>query len=611
MNRREFISASGAAWVGGTFGAGHLLGEEPKRAGGTGVTWRRNEASQLFDRVACDGQPLIFPEEGTGVCDGFCRLLENGQPGAEVVLGSDQPKGACGPVRMSLAHRLLGAAGAASDDLLEATLMLNNASERACEVLGGFLTGIRPCRNPADQQVYVPLSAAGLRDPEADKRRRLKDCRQTVGADGFLAHYLEVEASDPRSTTTRAALLAPVVDLFADGGPCRVAVFGASTEPAFFEALQGVSSRAWRWGRRVRLAPGQSMVLKGYLLLHQGDAMEAWRVFHRFGHREDFPAIEWPRNVRVHYFDFLSAAEAEGRRGEGYDTDLTHFSEFHVGMATQHGYYLSYGDFIHPDRKEWPAMPKDEKGPVTMSIEQVKARVEATRQAGVRPAIYMHFSILDEGSPLFEPMRDSIQLDASGAPIGFGWEGPDVIKKTWKMSPASPQWRQHLVQQAQWIMEFFQPDAIVLDETFTAWGYDYHKQHGGPLSPGGIELMRQLRAVVRSFGPDKALFASDCSMANFCLWGDGEGGDHCYDRLLGQDLYRKPPVRYRAALGDKAWLPCAWLYKSLWPAQVDLARTAGAAVGVTNGWGDGFGLARLPRDAKEQMLRDIGRLVKG
>ena len=122
--------------------------------------------------------------------------------------------------------------------------------------------------------------------------------------------------------------------------------------------------------------------------------------------------------------------------------------------------------------------------------------------------------------------------------------------------------------------------------------------------------MRKLRAVVRSFGPDKALFASDCSMGNFCLWGDGEGGDHAYDRLLGHELYRKSPVRYLAALGTKPWLPCAWLYKSLWREQMDLARKVGAGVGVSNGWGDGFGLTHLPNDAKEQMLRDIASLVK-
>jgi hypothetical protein len=62
--------------------------------------------------------------------------------------------------------------------------------------------------------------------------------------------------------------------------------------------------------------------------------------------------------------------------------------------------------------------------------------------------------------------------------------------------------------------------------------------------------------------------------------------------------------------GAKPWLPCAWLYKTLWPAQMDLARKVGAAVSVTDGWGDGFGLTRLPEEARRQMLRDIESLVR-
>jgi len=50
-------------------------------------------------------------------------------------------------------------------------------------------------------------------------------------------------------------------------------------------------------------------------------------------------------------------------------------------IATQHGYYLSYGDFVHPDRKERLAMPKDAAGPVPMSLDKIKARVDATRRA--------------------------------------------------------------------------------------------------------------------------------------------------------------------------------------------------------------------------------------
>ncbi len=610
MNRREFMTMSGAALVGTALG-GCNLGREAKGTGMAGITWHRNEVSKLFDGVSVQGQSLIYPQEKVGLFDGFCSLMEEGKPGLETMLDVEKPKGSCGPVQMRLTHQLLRSAKGAKEDILAATLTLKNDGYQSCELYCGFLTGVRPTADPVEQMVYIPLSGAGLGDPDNAPNARLKDCRQNVGNEAFLCHYLETPASDPFRTATRAALLAPVVDIFSGTNPCHVALFGPSTEPIFFEARQGISARAWRMGTRVVLKPGESKAVKAFLLLHEGDAARAWDVFHRFGHTEDFPGVAWTHDVRVHYFDFLGGVEPDGPRGGGYDLDLQHFGEFQVGMATQHGYYLSYGDFVHPDRKEWQAMPTDAAGPVTMTLEKIKARVEATRKAGVRPAIYMHYGILDEGSPLFEGMRDSIRMDKEGNPISFGWKGPDIIKQSWRMSQNAKQWRDHLVQQAHWIMELFNPDAIVFDETFHSWGWDYHKEHGGRLSAGGIELMRQLRKTVRSFGPDKALFASDCSMSNFCLWGDGEAGDHCYEGLAGHELYRKPPVRYMAALGKKAWLPCAWMYKSLWPAQVDLARKTGAAVGVTNGWGDNLGLTHLPPEVKEQMLRDINSLVKG
>jgi len=606
MHRRDFLSISGATLLGGLSIGRPIFAAEPRVATSSGIKWRRHEPTGLFEYVAVGGQSLVDPTEGVGVFDGFCRIVDDEKLSREILLDSTRSQGTCGPVQLSLTHRLLASKADANDDLLEATLRLQNTSERPCEVLAGFLTGVRPCRAAADQQMYLPITARGLsREPEKH------DCHQRVGTDGYLAHYFEREASDPRQTASQATLLVPVVDVFAPSGPCRVALFSPSVEPAFFQALEGPSTRAWRMGRRVRLEPGASMDLKAYLLLHGGDASEAWTAFHRFAHHEDFVPPEWTRQFRVNYYDFLSAAEADGPRGGGYDLDLAHFREFHIGMATQHGYYLTYGDFIHPDRRQWQAMPSDPKGPVAMSLEKMKARVEATRRAGARPIIYMHYTILDQGSPLFEKLKDAIQVDAAGNPIVHGWTGPDTIKKSWQMSTAAPAWRDHLVQQAQWIMELLNPDGIVLDETFCAFGHDHHPDRRGPVMPGGIELMRRLRATVRSFGEDKALFASDCSMGSYCLWADGEAGDHCYDRLLGHPFYRREPVRYLAALGTKAWQPCAWLYKTLWSAQMDLARKTGAGVGVTNGWGDNFGLARLPEDVKQQMLRDIASLVRG
>ena len=123
--------------------------------------------------------------------------------------------------------------------------------------------------------------------------------------------------------------------------------------------------------------------------MHRGDASEAWTAFHRFGHHEDFPPVAWLQESRVHYYDFLSAADPNGRRGDGYDADLARFGEFHVGLATQHGYYPAIGDYLHPDRKEWQAMVSDPHGAATMSLEKMKARVQATRRAArIRSSIY-------------------------------------------------------------------------------------------------------------------------------------------------------------------------------------------------------------------------------
>jgi hypothetical protein len=67
-------------------------------------------------------------------------------------------------------------------------------------------------------------------------------------------------------------------------------------------------------------------------------------------------------------------------------------------------------------------------------------------------------------------------------------------------------------------------------------------------------------------------------------------------------------VRFLAALGDKPWRPCAWLFQQQWPAQMKLARQVAAGVGVSNGWLEYTGLARLPADAKAKIVADIGML---
>jgi len=81
--------------------------------------------------------------------------------------------------------------------------------------------------------------------------------------------------------------------------------------------------------------------------------------------------------------------------------------------------------------------------------------------------------------------------------------------------------------------------------------------------------------------------------------------------LLGNELYRKTPVRYLAALGGRRWLPCAWQFTGFWKDQMDLARKTGAGVGVSNGWIEYTGLHRLQPNQRARLTRDIRTLGAG
>jgi hypothetical protein len=437
MNRRDFLK--GMALV-GSAAALAGLDAESSLAGGDKISWQRNSQTGLFTGVSAEGVPLVA------------------RPDPGLLLVSCRPAGGAataGPLRVTVEHRLRSSASGHGEDVLEATLTVRNASNEPQSVTLDFATSAQPSPRVHQQRVYVPLSAAGLfgdgRFAALGVKNFFKDCDQAVGAEEFECHYLEPAASFPEQRQTRALLLAPVVDINHPRTARRVALFTPSDQPMRFSHRGGV----WRAGRQVTVPAGGSLTQRCWLMIHSGDASVAWRAFHRFAHREEFPAVAWAREMKVHYMDIL------------------------------------------------------------------------------------------------------------------------------------------------------RPDAIVVDETFAGLGYDHHADRSGATSAGAIDFYRRLRGLVRSFGPDKAFFTSDCSMSPFVLWADGECGDHAYPGLLGDPLYTQEPVRYLAALGDKPWRPCAWDFQKMWPAQVKLARQMGAGVGVSNGWIQYTGLTRLPEAVRRQMIADI------
>jgi hypothetical protein len=575
------------------------------------IRWTRAGKSPCYDQAVCQGVPMVV-RGGHGLMTAEAAL--ESAPVERLQIGPAGVPGQVGGCRMTFDHRLHQWGGIGQENVLEGRITLRNDGDRLCALTAGFSSSARPYSWGGEDRVLLPLSAAVLENWSAIQgmdNDPYQECDQFAGhasenSQPIVCHYLEPEESDAGVHETRGPLLIPCIDLSHPDVAWHLAFFADSERPwriASFGTPQGECG--WSFSTRLRLAPREETTLRCFLLIHSGKVQSAWRAYHELAHTEGFPPIAWPRDVLVHYYDFLGPGSKPGKRGTGYDEDLPLFRTFHVGLATQHGYYPGYGDFIHPDRKQWLAMPSDIGGPVEMTHEILKARIRATRQQGAKASIYIHQIAFDDASPAASKLMDTVMISREGKPMQMYWKGPDVAGRLWMMSVAAPQWRQHLLQQVQWIMELLDPDSITIDESYFCVGYDYHPDRRDGLSKHLIAFMKDLRRLVRNYGSEKAIFTSDCGFTSFVQWADGDASDH---ESMWHELYRKPPVRYCSALGDKPWLPCLWRPMGFWPYQVDLARKVGAGVSLSNGWMEYAGLSRLMPAARERILSDLEEL---
>jgi|GEM_PF-528180 hypothetical protein len=579
------------------------------------VRWEKSPGALHYANAWCGDVPLVYRGHAglvtvtSGRGDRWPETSLSFEPNALAPLPQ--------PVRQRVRQRLRR--GTAARDVLETEVTLVNRGKVAVPVLLDFSSSAHPSLSRTHERVHLPLSAAGLATHWAIKEiiaeSPLLEADHVLGVPGenaaaFSCHYLEPRASGCQEIKTRAPLLIPLVQLSQPVAALRLSFFaGAGRAWRIVFAGNMCGAGGCSFGTQFLLQPGQTVTERFWVLAHYGAPEEAWRVFHALAHHRR-STVRWLRETKVHYYDFLSPAALQGRRGLGFDADCKRFREFGVGMATQHGYYPYMGDYVHPDRRRWTAMASDRFGGFTMSLDLMRRRIARTRAQGARAAVYLHASGLDSASPCAASLHHAIAYDSSHQPLELTyWRGPETVGTLWHMSMAAPAWREHLLQQAEWIMELLEPDALLVDETFSGVGHDFHPNRNCALSPGAIEFYQALRQLVHRHGPDKALLTSDCSLASFVLWADGEAGDHAYTTLLGHPLYRKEPVRYLAALGDRPWVPCAWQFVGFWPEQVELARKTGCGVGVSAGWIEYTGLCHLPREFEKQILEDVRGLT--
>ncbi len=580
----------------------------PSSAMPLSLQWKRKTGLPLFDQIICQEVPLVV-RGGHELMT--AEISSEDSPEQKIQVGLNNRQTQIGSCNVAMEHKLLKWGGTGEENVLAGSLTLRNSGDQSCSVMVRINSSARPYSWGAEDRVHLPLSANVLEkwdSLQGIQNNPYQECDQFAGhpaenSQAILCHYLEPEESDAGVRESRGPLLIPCIDVYHPDVEWRLAFFAESERPwriASFGTPQGECG--WSFGTRVKMAPRAETTLRCFLLIHSGNVETAWQAFHELAHHEEFSTLAWPRDVLVHYYDFLGPGRKPGKRGTGYDEDLPLFRTFQVGMATQHGYYPGYGDFIHPDRKRWLAMPSDIDGPVEMSHEILKARIQATRQKGAKASIYIHQIAFDDASPAAPKLMDAIMLDQEGKRMEMYWKGPDVAGRLWQMSMAAPEWRKHLLQQVQWILELLDPDAITIDESYFCVGYDNHPDRKGGLSKHLIQFMKELRRLVRGYGKEKAIFTSDCGFTSFVLWADGDAADH---ESMWRELYRKTPVRYLSALGAKPWLPCLWRPMGFWEYQVDLARKIGAGVSLSNGWMEYAGLSRLIPAVRERILQDL------
>ena len=561
------------------------------------LDWTKNQDG-IYDNIHIDSIPLVH-RGGSG-------LLEARPRNKELI--------------STFTHTRLTSGNGYDNDVLKCTLTVENPTDKPVDALLDFQTSAHPTPAIASTRVRLPLNFnvffnhGALKGMLADNP--IKDTDIFIGAPGqegeqLAFHYLEPARVLSWETKTRAPILVPHIAWYQPETDWQLALFASPERPwrVTFQG-KGNSSHFLQATTREFIAPGGKIEVSVWLQIFDGNRYSTWNTFHQMAHSDPHSRIPWLKEVKVHYYDFLSSSKDDVKRGSGYDEAMTYFKEFHVDMATQHGYYPVMGDYLQPHRKQWLAMVNDYAGSVKMDIDTLKRRIRQTREKGVRAMIYLHSSACDSNAYGFDKLIDGIRHDESNAPVTFSWCGPDVSGQLYYMSLASSIWRQHLLQQAKYVMEMLDPDGLVIDETFCAIGYDYHRHADASISQYSIQFYKDLRKLVRSYGEDKAVLSSDCGMFNSAMWLDGEAGDHAYIHTLGNELYLREPIVMKSVYNDKPWVSCAWQYSGYWKQQMRLARKSGAGVGLSNGWLDACGLPLLPQTTRDRIKADINSLFE-
>jgi hypothetical protein len=364
-----------------------------------------------------------------------------------------------------------------------------------------------------------------------------------------------------------------------------------------------------------------------YTILHRGDSNTAMKAFYSTALAEVKPGPDWVHDVAMVDFDYLS------KNGQGWFADINKLKEVirpedrsKVFLAL-HGWYDLIGRYCFNHRsqsfeKEWTAFPNarapevqafhegpetcdtcswsrpsvKEMQPVQMSLSEMHRRIRYAKEHGFKVGLYFSDGIncCTGAVDVYDPTK----VLSWG-----GWWGPDTIGKVCGQNPLHPEVRSFFMDYMRAALEEYggEVDGFVWDETCTIMpGNLGSDAYPGYADRAMMTLIKDVAALVGSFSPHLALFASDL----IGLYGEtGRAPNAIFAHGTYQDSACRPEAwpyglfpNFRNALWSCNWAPVTNFRFTKYAME-----TFNIPVAISKGaFGDDIGISDMnPRQVKD------------
>ena len=368
------------------------------------------------------------------------------------------------------------------------------------------------------------------------------------------------------------------------------------TDP-YFTSLFETGTIKWSYPKKVGL---EDQIEKRTIIQVEGiDNLDSGMDFFYQTILKEVPqGPDWAKEIAMISYDYMS----DKCRGWYNDIDsltrITTPDDRHKIALCLHGWYDIVGRYCFDEKtgkldKKW----NNRITKMDLSLEDLHDRISYAKKRGYRVLMYFADGVLSsKGLPDF---RQEDVLEEGG------WNGPDVIGGPYHRNIAS---KRHADFYRDYAMALFTEfgydiDGFVWDETF----YIQAGNLGTDKFPGYIDriqmrLIKELAAMLHTFGPDKAFFTSDCigpdwskDVPPYALVSDGTYQDsHSNPHFWSYGIF----PNYRNTLWSCNWDPIKFFAYTVFGVYA-----YNTPVVFTNGWGDDKGFSEMTQKEKSDFMQ--------